>query len=423
MDRSNTCSRPSYSRHGLPEPARTDARPDVRPDENVRHKNLLTANKIAFLTIGVLEAVWAPLVPFVKVAFGLDEGQMGLLMLCSGLGSVCALPVAGALTMRFGARRTVCVSGAVMAAALLMIGMMVDMWFTACMLMIFGACTIIIDVAANINGVAVENRTGRHLMSGFHGGYSLGTLIGAGAMSVLFTCGAVPLHAVLACLAVTLATLLWGARNLLSRGDLKEVSSAGTTSEKRSSGIPPMVLVVGLLCFVMYASEGAVMGWAAIFASEVRGVDMADAGFFYTAFAVTMTAMRLSGDRIVDGLGRRRVVTLGALCVGAGFLLVITVPHVAGTVVGFAVVGLGAANIVPQLISFGGSIKGMAVQNIISIINALGYSGVLIGPVLIGFVAKRFGLQTSFAGLALLALVVAAVASAILAPRRPSAGR
>lgn len=127
-----------------------------------------------------------------------------------------------------------------------------------------------------------------------------------------------------------------------------------------------------------------------------------------------MTAMRFLGDRIVDRLGQRRIIVLGALSVALGFLLVILVPHIITTAIGFALIGMGAANIVPQLISFASGIKGMEVQNVISIINALGYSGILIGPVLIGFVAKHFGLHTSFAGLAVFALVVAVVSATTL---------
>lgn len=378
-----------------------------------QNRHPLIANRTAFMIIGCLEAAWAPLVPYVKSAFSLDEGTLGLLMLCTGLGSIMSLPVSGWLCMRFGAKRVIYFSGFLMAFALLAISLMINLWLTAVMLMIFGGCTISIDVAANINGVAVEQKTGRHLMSGFHGGYSLGTLLGAGIMSILFSLGIVPVWAVVVFMIVTLIAMILGCKDLLSSEQLKSDRKEPVIKKKRYS-IPPMVIVIGLLCFIMYASEGAVMGWSAIFVTEERGVDISAAGFFYTAFAVMMTVMRFMGDRIVDRLGRRKVVVLGAWAVSIGFLTVIAIPHIAATAIGFALVGLGAANIVPQLISSASEIKGMAVQNIISIVNALGYSGILLGPVLIGFVAKHYGLHTSFAGIAVFALVVAVVSYAIL---------
>lgn len=381
-----------------------------------RNKHPLIANRTAFMVIGCLEAAWAPLVPYVKSAFSLDEEALGLLMLCSGLGSIISLPVSGWLCMKFGAKRVVYFSGFLMALALLAISLMVNVWLTALMLMIFGGCTISIDVAANINGVAIEHQTGKHLMSGFHGGYSLGTLIGAGVMSVLFSLGVVPAWAVALSMVMILAAMMLGCRDLLKKKELENANptTATKTVKRKRFSIPPMVTVIGLLCFIMYAAEGAVMGWSAIFVSEERGVDMSVAGFFYTAFAIMMTAMRFLGDKIVDRLGQRHVVVLGALSIAAGFLMVISIPSIVATALGFALIGMGAANIVPQFISFASGIKGMAVQNIISIVNALGYSGILLGPVLIGFVAKHYGLHTSFAAIAVFALVVALVSAVAL---------
>ena len=378
-----------------------------------QHKHLLVANRVAFMAIGVLEAAWEPLVPYVKSSFAIDEGTLGLLMLCSGFGSICALPLSGFLVNRFGAKKVVYVSGLLMAFALLTISLLMNMWLTGAMLMVFGGCTITIDVAANMNGVAIERKTGRYLMSGFHGGYSLGTLIGAGAMSVLFTLGLMPEWAVVICMVPTLLALVVGCRDLLPREEL--VSDTPVEEPRRSRlYIPPMVVVVGLLCFIMYASEGAVMGWSAIFVSQERGIDMSIAGFFYTAFAVAMTIMRLCGDKIVNRLGQRAVVAGGALLIAVGFMAVVLIDSAVAAVIGFATVGFGAANVVPQLVSFAAHIKGMAVHNIISFINALGYSGILLGPVIIGIAGKQYGLHIPFVGIAVFALIVSAVSFIIL---------
>lgn len=376
-------------------------------------KHPIIANRTAFLVIGCLEAAWAPLVPYVKHAFSLDEASLGLLMLCTGLGSIMALPLSSWLCVRFGAKRVVYFSGFLMAFSLLIISLLANYMLTAIMLLIFGGCTITIDVAANVNGVAVESKTGKHLMSGFHGGYSLGTLIGAGVMSSLFACGIIPMWAVVIFMILVLAAMIVGCRDLLTSESLKD-NNRQETFVNNKFYIPPMVIVVGLLCFIMYASEGAVMGWSALFVSQERGIDMSIAGFFYTAFAIAMTIMRLCGDKIVDRFGRRVVVSGGALLIAAGFMTVVSIDSAIASAVGFAMVGCGAANVVPQLVSFAAHIKGMAVHNIISLINAIGYSGILLGPVVIGFVGKRYSLHMSFLGIAVFALIVAIVSSMIL---------
>ena len=283
-------------------------------------------------------------------------------------------------------------------------------------------CLVIIDNRPGIQRIAIERKTKRSLMSGFHGGYSLGTLIGAGAMSVLFTLGIIPAWAVVICTLSTLLAMAFGCRDLLSKEDF-----ATDVSEERSQHgrlfIPTKVIVVGLLCFIMYASEGAVMGWSALFVSQERGVDVSLSGYFYTAFAVSMTLMRLCGDKVVSRFGQRQVVSMGALLVAVGFIVVVLVDSALGAVAGFAMVGCGAANIVPQLVSFAARIKGMAVHHIISFINALGYSGILVGPVIIGFIGKHYGLHVSFLGIAAFALVVAVVSSIIFSDSRKKTNR
>ncbi len=371
--------------------------------------NVLKSNRNAFFIIGCLEASWAPLVPYVKQSFGLNEAELGLLLFCSGMGSVTALPLAGWTCMRFGVKRTTYVSGVLMALALLVISMRWNVGLTAIMLLIFGACTILIDVAANINGVEVEQQLKRPLMSGFHGGYSLGTLVGTGLVSLLFAIGFSATPSIAVVIALSLLVIFSGCRSLFNREQITGEKPA-TAQRRNRFSIPPAILIIGMLCFIMYASEGAVMSWSAVYVNENRGVDMEYAGFFYTAFAIMMTVMRFTGDRLVACLGNRRVVTIGSLMVALGFTLVVAVPHFVGSIIGFALIGLGAANIVPRLVSLGGTVKGIEVQNSISIINALGYSGILMGPVFIGFIAKHWGLATSFLGIGALAVVVAVVA-------------
>jgi predicted MFS family arabinose efflux permease len=160
-----------------------------------------------------------------------------------------------------------------------------------------------------------------------------------------------------------LLALVFGCRDLLPKEEFVLSDAPVEKLGKNKLYIPPMVIMVGLLCFIMYASEGAVMGWSAIFVCQERGVDMSMAGFFYTAFAVSMTIMRLCGDKIVNRLGQRFVVAGGALLIAIGFMVVVLVDSSVAAVAGFVIVGCGAANVVPQLVSFAAHIKGMAVHN------------------------------------------------------------
>lgn len=361
------------------------------------------ANRNAFLIIGVLEAAWAPMVPFVKSHFNLNEAQLGLLLLCTGLGSVLALPLAGPLCKHYGSKRTIYASGVLMAMALLIIAANLHLWLTAAMLVAFGVCTVLIDVSANVNGVLLEREFQKPLMSGFHGGYSLGTLIGAASISLLLTMGFGIIYATLVVLVLSLTYFFAGCRALLRKGELRRASGKmKAAAPKPHLIIPPLVLLVGMACFVLYSSEGSVMSWSAVFVHQERGVDLRYAGYFFSAFAVFMAIMRLSGNKLVKRFGARRLLIYGAVLVCIGFLIVSFVPYVAATIIGFALIGIGEANIVPQLMSYAGRLKGMSLQNIVSVITALGYSGILLGPVIIGFCAHAYGLSATFAGIGLI---------------------
>lgn len=374
--------------------------------EKTEHK-MKIANRDAFLIIGVIEASWAPMVPYVKKGFGLNEAELGLLLLCTGLGSLLALPMAGIMCKRYGAKLVTYVNAILLAATLVFVAANINVCLTAAMLVIFGCCTVQIDVAANVNGVTLEENFHKNMMSGFHGGYSLGTLIGAAVMSVLLTVGVGILPAAIVVLACTLTYFFWGCRGLLGKGEL-DTTKHPTDSPvvHRRLYIPPLVIVVGMVCFVFYSTEGAVMSWSAVFVNQERGVDLRYAGYFYTAFAIAMTTMRLLGNKLVNRFGAKRVVVSGASLVTVGFLTVALIPSVVATATGFAITGIGAANVVPQIVSYAGKIKGMAIQNTISTITALGYSGSLLGPVIIGFCAHTYGLPATFTGIAVVVAMI-----------------
>lgn len=181
--------------------------------------------------------------------------------------------------MRFGTKRVIYFSGFLMAFALLAISLMVNLWLTAAMLMIFGACTISIDVAANVNGVAVE----RHTRKTSHVRLPWRIFTWHIDWSRVDECAVLNWNR-----AEMGSRYMYGSdyrrydcrmRDLLPKDGLRESSQKIAVKKDRKIHIPPMVIVIGLLCFIMYASEGAVMGWSAIFVSEERGVDISAAGF------------------------------------------------------------------------------------------------------------------------------------------------
>jgi MFS family permease len=358
------------------------------------------STRIVFFIAGVAVAAWAPLVPFAKARAGLDDATLGLLLLCLGAGSIVAMPLAGALASRFGCRRVLVASTVLISLALPLLATVSSVPLLVASLFVFGAGLGSLDCVMNIQAVIVERSSERPMMSGFHSLFSVGGIVGAAGVSGLFSLEASPLVAMLCVTAGIIAASIMAAPHLLPFGG-ERVGPA--------FAIPRgIVLFIGILCFIMFLTEGAVLDWSAIFLTSGRGVVPSYGGLGYAAFALTMTVGRLTGDAIVRQLGGALVVVIGSLCAAAGLFLAALCPAWVAGVLGFALMGAGCSNIVPILYTAVGRQKIMPEHTAIPAITTLGYAGILAGPAVIGFVAQISSLSIAFLAVGLLLVSVAA---------------
>lgn len=370
------------------------------------------STRLAFLSAGLATSAWAPLVPFAKLRLGLGEAQLGLLLLCAGAGSLLAMPVTGLLSSRFGCRPVILWSGALACLVLPGLAFAPSPLLLACVLFTFGAGVGMLDVAMNIQAVIVEKESGGALMSGFHGLFSVGGFLGAGAMALLLWLGLDPTAS-----SVVVALLVAGALCVAAAGLLPEPDA-----QERDAPIFVMphgaVIFIGALCFLCFLAEGAVLDWSALLLTTGRGLDAGQGGLGYAAFAIAMTTGRLTGDKVVRKLGGKRVLLLGGLCAASGFFCAVLAPSVAVALIGFVLIGLGASNIVPILFTAAGNQRAMPASLAIGAITTLGYAGILAGPAMIGFVAHAASLNLAFAGLGCAMLLIAASANLGVASSR-----
>lgn len=358
------------------------------------------ATRLLFLVVGFAAAGWASLVPFAKARTGLDEGSLGLVLLCLGGGSIIAMPTAGALSTRYGCRVVLTASSLVACAALPLLATVSSAPFLAAVLFIFGAAVGSGDCVVNVQAVIVEHASGEPLMSGFHGFYSLGGIVGAAGVSILLTFGASPLGSTLAAVVVMVLATLIAYKGLLPYGN---------PAEGPSFAIPRgEVLFLGVLCFIVFLVEGAMLDWSAVFMTEQRGMPPAQSGFAFASFSMAMTIGRLTGDNVVAKIGRRAIVAGGGLLAAGGVALATLVPFEVVALLGYALVGVGCSNIVPVLFTAVGRQKTMPQAVAVPAITSLGYAGILAGPASIGFIAHHSRLSIAFLCVATLMLAVAA---------------
>lgn len=360
------------------------------------------STRIAFFIAGFAMAAWAPLVPFAKERLAIQEGILGTLLLCLGAGSIIAMPIAGALMLRAGCRQVLILSVLVICATLpLLVQVSTAAWLGVA-LFIFGAGVGSLDCVMNIQAIILERASGRTMMSGFHGLFSLGGVVGAGGVSGLLSMGVSPLEATLTVAAVVMVLLALAASHFLPYG--------GRSSGPAFALARGVVLFIGVLCFVLFLTEGAVLDWSAVFLADVRGVSPTHAGIGYAAFAATMTIGRLTGDRFVRRFGPKVTVVGGALLAAAGLALATLIASWQVALLGYALVGVGCSNIVPVMFSLAGKQSEMPESIAVPAITTMGYAGVLLGPALIGFVAHGTNLATALLLLSASLLGVAASA-------------
>jgi MFS family permease len=363
------------------------------------------STRIAFFIAGLGIAAWAPLVPYAKARAGLDEGTLGLLLLCLGVGSILAMPLAGILATRFGCRRVATGGTLLICAALPLLATVSSIPALIATLFMFGAGLGTVDSTVNLQAVIVERASGKNMMSGFHGLFSLGGIVGAAGVSALLGLGLTPLAAMLVVVVVLIAALFKCVPHMLPYGS----ESAGP-----AFAIPHgIVLFIGGMCFIVFLTEGAALDWSAVFLAQERGIDTAYAGLGYAAFALTMTAGRLMGDRIVRMVGATRIILFGGLLAAAGLFLATFAPSWEAALVGYALVGAGCSNIVPVLYTAVGKQTVMPESIAVPAITTLGYAGILAGPAVIGFVAHASSLSFAF-GLMAVLLVAAAIGGKVL---------
>lgn len=357
------------------------------------------STRIAFFIAGFGIAAWAPLVPYAKARAGLDEGTLGLLLLCLGVGSILAMPLAGILATRFGCRRVATGGTLLICAALPLLATVSSIPALIAALFMFGAGLGTVDSTVNLQAVIVERASGKNMMSGFHGLFSLGGIVGAAGVSALLGLGISPLGATLVVIVLLFIALAKAVPHLLPYG---------SESSGPAFAVPHgIVLFIGGMCFIVFLAEGAALDWSAVFLAQERGIDTAYAGLGYAAFALTMTVGRLTGDKIVRRLGATRVIVFGGLTAAAGLLLATFAPGWEAALVGYALLGAGCSNIVPVLYTAVGKQTVMPESIAVPAITTLGYAGILAGPAVIGFIAHGSSLSFAFALMAVLLVAVA----------------
>jgi hypothetical protein len=342
----------------------------------------------AFVLHAMLVGTWAGRVPAIKHALGLSDTELGAALFGMAAGTLLGSWLGGPLARRLGAATVVRGGIPAMAAALVASAFARDLTALFVALAGFGTLGAIVDVAMNTVAVAAEHDRRRPLMSGFHGAWSVGLLLGALGASAAAAAGVGPERHFTA-----VAVVVAGAALTVLAALPRPASPARAAGHVRTAWSAELV-VLGAIAFCSFFAEGAAADWSAVYLHDRAGAGAALAAAAFAGFSIAMAAARLAGDRIVASVGPVALARRAGLTAAAGLGLALAVPAPGAGIAGFALMGAGLAPIVPLVLSAAGA-AAPGVEEALSRVLLIAYSGSIVGPAAIGFAAGRVELRAA----------------------------
>lgn len=359
-----------------------------------------------FLLNGAGIGLWAAHVPVVQARTGIDTATLSMLLLTIAAGALLAMPLMGGFTARWGTRRMVLVAGFAFAAMLAVVMSLTDLRLLFPAAFVFGISNGALDVAMNANASEVETARGIPTMSSFHGFFSLGGLLGAALGGVLIGQGWGGGQGAFAMGVATAIALALAAPRVMAFAPSHEAGSHFALPRGAA-------LSLGLLALLCFAVEGALVDWSALLMRERTGAEPASAALAYSAFSIAMAACRFAGDRMILRFGAMRIMVLGGLAMFAGLATAVLSTDFLLSACGFALIGIGAANVVPLLFGAASRIPGMSAGAGVAAVATLGYGGLLMAPPVLGYIASHSSVMVALGVLSLSGLVIAMSAGII----------
>ena len=380
----------------------------IDPEIQLSAQRLST--RFSFFGLGFATAAWAPLIPFAQQRLHFNHADFGLLLLCGGLGAMLAMPATGKIVQRIGCRVPIGFALLLLAVLLPSLSLLSTPLMMAITLFLFGTAAGSLGVALNIQAVVVEKNSLKSLMSGFHGMASLGGLAGVLTITALL---ALSISSVISAFAVSLLLViivfLSVPYNIKAVENTLLEASSKVKKSIRQRLPQPLIILIGIACFIIFMTEGAAMDWSGIYLTQQYGVNAAFAGLAYTFFAIAMTTGRFTGHYLIRYFGEKKLLTYSAICATLGLALVSIAPHWWLVLVGYTLVGTGCSNIVPIMFSRAGRQTVMPSAVALSCVSTMAYTGILVGPAFIGMVSELIGLSTVFMALSGLLLLIVAL--------------
>lgn len=343
-----------------------------------------------FCVHGAVTGSFATRVPWIQDHAGVSAGQLGLSLAFPALGAALAMPLAARISHRLGTRTALRGLLALWTLALILPSLAPNLLALCGALLVYGATAGMADVAMNALGVEVEHRLKKSIMSGLHGMWSVGALLGSGVGTIAahLDISAQLHHAVVAVVLTLLGA--FACHYVLNLHPTED-----EVAPPRFALPPKSALLIGAVGFCAVFAEGASLDWSAIYLEDVLTTSAGVAAAATTGFTLTMAVARIAGDAVVDRFGAVRTVRISGLIATLGGLLVVIAPNPVIAMAGFGLLGLGIAVVVPLAFAAAGH-TGPNPSQAIAGVATVTYASGLVAPSIIGGIAQASSLTMSF---------------------------
>ncbi len=353
-----------------------------------------------FFFYGFIYASWASRIPSIQQRLDLSETVLGAVLLAMPVGSFLTLPFSGYLTSKIGSRKVVIISSSIYCCLLTAIGFSQSVWQLTICLFLFGSAGNMLNIGINTQAIELEVLYKKIIISSFHGMWSIAGLFAASLGAYLIgKAFPVDFHFLLIA-GISLFSFV-GCMPYLLHDHLRP-------QQKRSFFPKPdkAFLGLGIVAFCAMICSGAMFDWSGVYFRKVVTDNPAFIGVGYTAFMVSMTAIRFITDWMTQHVGFKKIIACCGIFTTAGLLITVFFPFLWPATIGLLFVGAGVSPVVPLVYSAAGKSKTLPPPVAIAAVSSIGFIGLLIGPPIIGFIAGITSLKISFLILSFFGVVI-----------------
>jgi len=353
-----------------------------------------------FFVCGFIFATWASRIPAVKEAFRLNEAELGAVLFMLPLGALVALPLAGWAVSVLGSRLMNYIAAITYAVVLLLIGYCSSVAFLSVALFFFGFCGNVLNISMNTQALLVqEEMYNKSLLSSFHGLWSLGAMTGAALGGYSMKKGATTQQhfLIVAVLVLVIATT----------SVFYTIKKGKPAGEQKIFAWPDKTLwLLGAICFCCAICEGAMADWSSLYYKQVLNDLKRVSTTGYMIFACMMALGRLIGDVVIGRLSYKGALVFDGVLIMTGLLIATLLAYPVTVIIGFGLIGFGVATVIPIVYSLSARSATMSTSAALAAVSTVGFSGFLVGPPMIGFIAHQTGLRYALLLLSILGIVI-----------------